>query len=526
MSGSKPSSCQGCSLYDKGYGFTHATGSEWADIAWVGENPGDTQAEGKLSSLLRKAGIAPERVVQHNLLSCEPPQRPLHQPWLLPAIGQCRQHLEPSIRNAKVVITAGPVATKHMLRQAGSLEINNWHGTINEFAGKIVVPMIHPNVLLSGRAEQKYLRGGRAKLTGVALFDLLRAKQVADGTYQHEPASLKVDPDLEWFSRWIDTFIAALASGKDLWLSVDVETEEKLGGGTEDELKGNRVAIVRINFSYNPDEGITVPWVGEYIEQAKRLIEAASWLIFHNWRYDVPLLRACGIRIGRFHDTMNCFKMLQSDLPLGLGFIAPFFSRYPAWKHLSSTDPGRYAAIDAFQTLRIAYGAKRDLLKSGQWDAYMRHIYELDTLVLHPAEEVGLYIDRAKLVEFREQLVVKEAALQAKIQAQVGEDGRPLVSGAVNKKSGFRSAGKGWKKAPRALRPGEELVEVLREEEVYVCTECKAEDITQKHRCPKPPRIPKPRGKARSRKKASASLSPNPGLPSGLDAPSDGDAGA
>ena len=501
----RPEGCAGCSLETKGSSFYPPEGPDWADMVFVGDSPGDAVADSKLTSLLKKAGISPEGVKRTNILSCKPPQRPLGQSWVGEAASQCQQYLEPALRQPRVVIAGGQMASRQLLRQYGKLDLNNWHGTVNEVEGRLVVPTFHPNMLLSGRNDRpdQPFRGNSPKLTGVVLFGLLRAKSVADGTYKHEAAALRVDPPLEWFSRWIDRFLEALALGQDLWLAVDVETVEKLKGGAEDELKGSGVEIVRINFSCNPDEGLTVPWVGEYITESRRLIEAAKLLIFHNWRYDVPLLREAQISIGhgKFMDTMNMFKMLQSDLPLGLGFIAPFFSRYPAWKHLSGSDPGRYAAIDAFQTLRCAYGIKRDLLKSGQWDTYLRHTYDLDRLVLHPAEEVGLYIDRAKLVEFREQLVVKEGILQAKIQAQVGEDGRPLCSGAISKKSGFRGRGKGWKKAPKKLLPGETLVETVIEMEVYVCTgPCGAKDVTAKHRCPavKPPKLPKKPRKKKS----------------------------
>jgi uracil-DNA glycosylase family 4 len=511
-------SCNGCSLADKGRGFVPPDGSEYSDICFIGESPGGEEitagkpfvgpAGGKLMSIMKRLQIQRDDVRIHNTISCQPPENKLAgTTYERDAIWHCGKNLEPVLREPhKVFIAVGAVPAKRLLGLS-KYNVNNFHGTVNIVDGRYIVPTYHPSFLLRGNQ----------KLTGVVCFDITQAKRIASGQWKPQPATLRVDPDLEWFTQWVDTYLQALSSGLDTWLSVDVETVEKMRGGAEDELDGSQTQIVRINFAYHPDEGVTVPFLGGYLDQVRRLLESNAVKIFHNHRYDCPLLRQAGFRINpQIHDSMNLWKYAQSDLPQGLGFIAPFYSSYmypptqsTAWKHLSGEAPGDYAAIDAFQTLRIAYGIKRDLLKAGIWNTYLRHVYDLDTYVLHPAEEVGLYVDRAKLAAFREQLVVKEDALEAKIKSQVDEDFRPLCSGGIDKETGLRKPGKGWKKAPKpeALRLGEELIEREILMEVLCCSDCGAKEVTPKHKCKKPkePKIVKPK-KPRKSRKAGAGL--------------------
>lgn len=392
-------------------------------------------------------------------------------------------------------IAVGSAVAKQLFKLS-KFKLDNWHGTVNYLpSGLPVIPTYHPEFLLNGNA----------KLTGVVCFDLLRAKAVAEGRYQQQAEIIRVDPDLEWFELWVERLLKAADAGLDPWCAVDVETVEKLCGKEEDSLEGKQNQIVRINFSANPTEGVTVPWVGRYKDLAGRLLASERiHRIFHHWRYDVPLLEKDGYPVARpFHDTMHFWKILQSDLPASLGFIAPFYSARAAWKHLNDSQPGEYAAIDAFQTLRIAQGMARDLQQQGQWGIYMRHIYDLDRLVLHPAERIGLKVDRVELVRFKEQLHSKAQQLELEIQQAVGDDARPLVGG--------------WKKP----KVGIDCIEKEELLEVWWCDECVVE-CTEKHRCPrkKEPKMardkkPRTRRKKQPREDSAAHDEPHPGLSAG-----------
>lgn len=510
---SRPSSCQGCPLDPLAKGFVPAEGPVDAGLLLVGEAAGAEEASQsrpfigpsgqKLMSFLRRVGLQREEVRMHNLLSCSPPGNELRGAWYeKDAIRHCRiSHLQSTLNEPHRAIAAvGSLAAMNLLKPLlGSSKYlaNNWHGTVNKVGDHYVIPTFHPSFLLRGNQ----------KLSGVVMFDLMRAKQVAEGLYHEQKAILRVDPELAWFEQWVER---VLKSSVDLpvWLAVDTETVEKLSGKAEDELEGSNTLITRINFACNPDEGITVPWLGPYIDLSRRLLTAPTitkW--FHNKRYDLPLLAEAGCRVELpVHDTMHLWKVLQSDLPQGLGFIAPFYSMYPAWKHLNEVNQGEYAAIDAFQTLRIAFGMAKDLQKAGQWDTYMRHVYELDQVVLHPAEDAGLLLDAEELARFKQELSTKAAALEADIRLAVGPDAQPWV---------------GQRKTPAEGYVAREV-----ELDLLVCTDCGAQDVTQKHKCKKPKAAKPPKTKRRRKSRLAQDPADNPGagdivLPRELPAPSD-----
>jgi DNA polymerase I-like protein with 3'-5' exonuclease and polymerase domains len=269
-------------------------------------------------------------------------------------------------------------------------------------------------------------------------------------------------------------------------LAVDVETSGKIG---QDEGELDEVgSVIRINFGFNPDEGVTVPWGGPWQDMTQRLLQSPGVKIMWNARFDMGVLRDAGIQVGgAVLDFMWAWHVLQSDLPRGLGFVAPFYSDYGAWKHLSTTDPGTYAAIDAVQTLRVAFGVTRDLKREGMWDAFVRHVYEYDTKVLMPAEDVGLLIDPQRLKNFHDQLEGKRGKLALEIDALV-----PKEIFNLHPKGG-------WVKPPKTqdfivtYTRGEEklrvaytqtdIIKQVSEEMVQWCKSCYSINVTTKHRC-------------------------------------------
>lgn len=470
----KPSGCTACPLHTTGLGFVRPTGPQDARVAFIGEAPGADEAESgepfvglsgsRLWSIAKRAGLSREQVRVDNILHCKPPDNALRgESYERDAVAKCYQYLRPTMEAGHgAYVAVGAVATKALLGIHGKFKLNDWHGCpTKDHAGRWIIPTYHPAFLLRGQQ----------RLTGVVVFDMRRAIAVANGTYVENKGVLRIDPSPDWFLLWIERYEAALAAGLEPWLAVDVETVEKLTGKEEDSLEGSNIKIVRINFAYNPDEGLTVPWCEPYISMARRLLASKGHKVFWNWRYDIPLLRDAGCPVERpWHEGMHLFKLLQSDLPLGLGFAAPFFSTYGAWKHLASTDPGTYAAIDPMQTLRIAFGCIAELRRTGMWSIYERTFYQLDKIVLHPAEDTGLLVDQTELTRFDTELTEKEARLVAKIQAYVGDGARPLV--------GY------WKKPPKDRDP-QDVLTVQLEKEVLCCTDCEAIDVTEKHKCKK-----------------------------------------
>lgn len=466
----KPAGCSGCPLEYKGQGFAPPVGPENAEILLVGEALGYAEAKAGrpfvgpsgalLDKILRLNGIDRQNVRITNVVSCQPPNDWLDgAPWEYQAVRHCSQYLEPVLdARPKVVVAIGGSATRRLLDLPRSGHVQaNWHGSpVLEPKGRfLVVPTFHPAFLLRGNQ----------KLTGVMAFDFQVALKVARGQWQEEPTSLLVDPGVGYFASWVSDYEEACKGDNPPWLAVDIETAQKLEGKDEGELEDKEDIIIRINFACNPDEGLTVPWNEAYIPYIQRLLNTSAPKCFWNARYDVPRLRREGISIsGAALDFMWAWHVLQSDLPRGLGFVAPFYSTFGPWKHLSGPDPGRYAAIDAVQTLRVAFGISRDLRAQGMWNTFFNHVYTLDRTVLHPAEEVGLRVDSTRLASFGERLNRESVKLLGTITDLV-----PTGLGGE----------KVWVRKPEEedAHP-EERVQLTQ-----ICLSCGATDISTKHRC-------------------------------------------
>ncbi len=282
-------------------------------------------------------------------------------------------------------------------------------------------------------------------------------------------------------------------------MTVDVETPDKAKGRSEDELsfeEDRSYTLTHVNVAIDPDIGVTVPYYEEYIPLIDRVLKTATVKLFWNADYDVPRLRYAGHTLmgqtdGKVWDLMWAAHVLQSDLPLGEGFWAPFYSDAPAWKHLFADDFGTYRAFDAFQPLRIAHGLVADLVAEDRWHVFRRHIVDLDRLALRPAVDLGLRVDRDRLLTFKAQLEATSTRLLDEIQ-QTAPSGRltpaegltappketATAPGARAKtKKGAPSSKQAWI-ASQAV-----VVEKVVPREVQICRTCGASEVSVTHRC-------------------------------------------
>jgi uracil-DNA glycosylase family 4 len=510
----KPSTCSGCVLEARGKGYVPADGPVGAPILLVGEAAGyDEIATGRpfvgaagsmLTKILRMNGYLREDFRIDNTVRCAPPELALEgTSYAASAISHCSPYLDQTLSEGpKVVVPLGSVALRRVLGLAKvkGVRVQDFHGTVSRDPSDRfwVVPTFHPS----------HLQRGATNLLGTVSFDLQRAHEIARGGREPDPASVVCDPPLEWFRHWSQAFIAALASDPDgIWLSVDIETPDK--GADEGELLATGAdasyRILRVNLSCHPDEGITVPFEGEYIAALADLfqqVDALGGTLLMWFRgFDLPRLLAAGMKLtpSRVWDLMWMAKVLHSDLPMGLGFWAPFYSAYGAWKHLSSTQPAKYAAIDGFQTLRVGHGIVSDLIDAGQWEVFNRHLHEFHTYVLQPASDIGVPIDRVRLDEFKKKLDAHAHRLLYAVQQHVPEDLRPLTpkegltrapapgelhtKGRATKKDGVTPK----KEAPDPIKAAfyaqAKVVRKLVIRVVNICQRCGANQVTRKHRC-------------------------------------------
>lgn len=426
---SKPGTCVGCVLEKKGFGYAPAIGPNNSKILLVGEALGSTEAVrgqpfvgmagGMLDRILRLCGFSRDQFRIDNVVRCQPPNNWLDgAPWQHEAVNHCSVHINGTLNeNHTVVIPLGTVPAQRLLGIAPGTRnggITNLHGTVSRdpLDRFWIVPSFHPS----------YIQRGAHNLIGVCVSDFRLAAEIAIKGHVPEEPTLVVDPSPEWFGKWVrDALSWAQAKRFELdhppWLAADIETPEKAQGKDEGELETGKTKvrakavdlgtaskpkelkdptniILRINFSYKEDEGITVPFAPAYMAGIRALLASPFFSkVFWNKSYDLPRLEINECPVAQpIHDHMDAWHVLQSDLPRGLGFVSPFYNRRPPWKHLSDEKPGEYGAEDGVRTVKNSYGIEADLKKLGMWDAYYRHVFLLDTYALKPAEEIGLRV--------------------------------------------------------------------------------------------------------------------------------------
>ena len=248
---------------------------------------------------------------------------------------------------------------------------------------------------------------------------------------------------------------------------------------------------------------MTVPHAGPYLDELRRLYASPGLIWMWNREYDfIRQVRAELLKetdSTRVVDLMWLWHFLQSDVPRGLGFVAPFYSTFGPWKHLADEDPARYAAIDGLQNHRCGFGIVQDLVDQGVYAQALRHTHELLTKVLRPAQLVGVKVDRPRLLIFKQELADKARERLQTLQGCVPESLAPLTpkQGLVRppaadllhaKATAFTRKGTVRKGKPTAeikqeLYAKARVVDKLVLREVLICTSCGATDVTRRHRC-------------------------------------------
>ena len=458
----KPPACIGCSLYDRGAGFAPPYGNRESALVVVAEALGKNEALQGIPLVgeagvywqraLGRLGLAKDSLYIGNTIQCQPPGNWLvGAPYEYAAIAHCAVHRKKLYEpGAKTFLTMGVTATRTVLKEVLNVdyrgELENWHGYVigPKPDGPFVIPTYHPSYVLQGNHD----------LFGCFLYDIKRAMEVASfGSQQVDPVQLIVDPPPSYFN----DYVSQIPDDPSAWLAVDTETNMGQPGGR----------IVRINFSMHPDQGLTVPFEERYRFGINAALSKRCTKIMWNERFDLNEFRRAEVSIkGESYDGMWAWHMLQSALPKGLGFVAPFYSNIEPWKHLNVDDPGRYAAIDAVQTLRIMLGLKRDLEKSNQWGSFLKYATQLDHQAIYPMEAEGISVSRENLELMQRAMEQSTGAILAMIQQQVPDAALPWEGG--------------WKRQPNHS-PNAFLGTV--KERVIVCRTCKAQDVTATHRC-------------------------------------------
>lgn len=512
----RPDACRGCSLDSIAHGFAPPEGPTTSPLLFLGEALGGTEAAlgrpfvgdagGMLQRLFNLLGWRRDDQRIGNCISCRPPNDYMGgsppAPWFHSSIEHCgvyRRRLfeEPH----KVVVALGATALQVSMELLGhkKIRVQDFHGSVlRDPTDRFwVVPTFHPS----------FLQRGATNLIGTVLWDLQQAhKAITDGQPQSDH-SLIIDPPLDWFRAWVDQVIAARL--QDPWaypVSSDVETPDKASGQDEGEIgvEDRSLTILRWNVACHPDEGITVPAEPEYLAELARLHQSPGpiWT-WNGIGYDWERIVRVGVMreemFPQIIDLMWLWHKLQSDLPRGLGFVAPFYSSYGPWKHTADKEPAKYGAVDGVQNHRVGFGVMRDLESTGMLASALRYVHELMYTALRPAQLIGVQIDRPALTAFKADLGQKAVGLLEKIARCVPEDLLPLtpkqgltkrplenvlhVKATAFTRKGEKRAGKEASEVKLDLYKKAQVVEREVEKDVLVCTACGATEIQRRHRC-------------------------------------------
>lgn len=536
----KPAGCAGCSLETIGFGFAYPSGPLGARLSFIGEALGYEEAVagepfygsagGVLSRILHRAGVSRPHVRIGNVVSCRPPNDFLAgAPWEQHAIAMCRQYLQPlldAVPDNGVVMPLGATALDAILGLAGvpGVAVKDFHGTVTRSADNRywIVPSYHPS----------HLQRGAMNLLDVVTQDVRLAHRISQSGFTRAAAQLSVDPVPDVYGAWVDRHLERATTDPDgTHLSLDTEFPEKLGAD-ESEVERSGTLITRINVANDGVLGMTVPYRGPYIDHTERLLAGLArlggWCWLWNKYVDWDKLRQAGHTLNGIMaiDGMWVWHYLQSDLPRGLGFVAPMASDFGAWKHWGKdkSKEGPYAAADGLQNWRVCMWLLKDAIKYGMWDVFMRDWHERDQYVLRPATEMGVPINRVELQAFHDALQVKlgtvlarmkETAAQGVLKPKAGYAKRPMVKCAACAGSGFLHDDDGIEyncddcgttgKIPQLTPPasilgkpkkgggeakmaymleGVQLVEKPIEVDTLDCATCGALAVTAKHKCP------------------------------------------
>jgi uracil-DNA glycosylase family 4 len=404
-----PQRCQGQRLIE-----TDGTGingilmvgeSGWVDEAKVGK-PFVGAAGNFLNRLLRRIGLDRQSFIIANSMWCIPPRLGWFQSReAAEALNHCRPHLDGVIERfkPKVIVTLGDTALR---RVCGVTGLATRHSYVHDSPyGIPVVPTFHPSFVMQG--QQKY--------SGAVLFALKRAVAIAQagGRFERTPTDYYLDSPL-------DVLESYMADWKGEPLAFDIETPRSAKLDEDDTEQDDSYTIIRASMSYKAGTSASFPWTEPYIGLVKRVLAAAPLAVFWNGGFDIPRLEAAGVRIGETLDAMWAFHFLQSDMPKGLGFVAPFYTDLPPFKHLSDAMPEFYSACDADATIRCFDGIKRDLEKQGRWEAFLRHCVKVSPL-LNRMGGKGLLVDKAEQTAFKERLERELEEAKATLQTKVPE---------------------------------------------------------------------------------------------------------
>ncbi len=147
----------------------------------------------------------------------------------------------------------------------------------------------------------------------------------------------------------------------------------------------------------------TLPWGEGEKRFLQAVLDKADMHVAHNIQFDEPILRANGVTVPEpWFDTMICARLLEPDLPMGLGPTAPIYALTRPWKHLSDergfADP-EYSAKDAFMEAVVFEEQWKALEEWGMLELFTKRMMP-SVKALIDMREKGLRVDPVRVEQW------------------------------------------------------------------------------------------------------------------------------
>lgn len=459
----KPTSCQGCALFNIGTGFSITEGRCSNGVLIIGESLGSNEviealpfrpyaeAGSALQTAFRFLGLDRSNFMMWNLIGCQPPYNTLEgAEYEEEAILHCRKaHFDRVIAKAKpkVILALGNLPLKWLWKRdpkideyiasmpedtkeekkakrkyLAGLKIGQLRGyTFDSVYGIPLIASFHPSFI----TQQK----GRTQL-GTLMQDITKAISIArNGVPKFETQYIE-DPSVEDAIK----FYEECKADPTLLISHDVETPLTALEVDESEIEFENQEVREINsiqFSIKIGTGIFFPMYGEFETIAEKILSLENPKIgWNNWKFDetnIEYKYGKGSIKGTIHDGMWMWKWANQDFVKtgrALQFATPFAAiDFPAWKFYGPIYPKRYGCNDVDAPLRIFkylydFFVKKRLPNIEAKSLYEGYIDDIVNLrpILKDITKRGFPIDVEAREEFATQIELEQQKILTELQ--------------------------------------------------------------------------------------------------------------
>ena len=424
--------CLGCPLQHVGASFATNDGTGSNGLCLIDDYLDEASAEkgnvfegvgrSVLNTILHRVGLKRADFLLTSTIRCNPPlDKLVGESYEQVALHKCSPYFDATLKGApqvQVLMPMGELATKQLL---GVDKLYTHHGTVHWHSKyeRWVVPTFSPFHLAS--------TGLKEVLTVIS--DLNTALEVIKNGYTPPVYEFIEYPTHDSANGFLEEYEAYLKKDPTTLLSVDIETP--YSGDIDEEDKDGKDSswtVERISFTFRAGHAITMPWCEPFIGISRRLLSSDGDKLFWNGnKFDVPRLRnvQCSPS-GRIIDGMDAFHFLYSDLPRGLGYASPFFTRHKPWKHLSGSNMPFYSCMDSLAAWDILCGTRTRLLKDGLWNTFLRDFVDIEP-TFQSMGEVGIGLNQTVQAQLREHYVQLRDNSNAIINQEVPDELKPLA---------------------------------------------------------------------------------------------------